>query len=203
MKSQKEVYDLTEKTINVALKRSLELHINDFVIASCTGKTVEIFLKSIENFGKQGNGKCLMGEPPVKNYGLNIVCVTHQVGFNNPNQDEMQESVREKLFNNGVKILTTTHLLGGIDRALRFQFKGIYPAEIVSSSLRMLGQGLKVCLEISVMATDAGLMKSGSNLIAIGGTSFGADTSAVICPTHSQTIFETKIREIICKPFEF
>jgi hypothetical protein len=67
----------------------------------------------------------------------------------------------------------------------------------------MFGQGLKVCIEISVMAADAGLVKAGEDLIALGGTDKGADAAAVICPAHSQEFFRTKIREVICKPFDF
>jgi uncharacterized protein len=204
MKDSEEKYGSSEKVIDIALRRSGELNIRDFVIASCSGKTIDIFLKNLNNFKKMTDNKDYSGNKSESLiHGLNIVCVTHQVGFESPNKDEMQKSARMKLTECGINILTATHLLGGVDRALRIQFKGVYPSEIVSSTLRMLGQGLKVCLEISVMAADAGLVHSGSNLIAIGGTGFGADTAAVISPSHSQNFFETRIKEIICKPFEF
>jgi uncharacterized protein len=96
--------------------------------------------------------------------------------------------------------LTTTHLLSGVDRALRNKFEGIYPAEIIASTLRMFGQGLKVCVEISVMALDAGLIPYGEEIITVGGTGRGADTAAVIVPAHSIKFFDTKIKEIICMP---
>ena len=124
-------------------------------------------------------------------------------GFFQPNQDEMSVEMRKKLEESGLKILTNTHLLGGVDRALRLKFEGVYPSEIVSTTLRMFGQGIKVCVEISVMAADAGLAKAGEDLIVIGGTGKGADTAAVINPSHSQNFFDTKIREVICKPYNF
>ncbi len=185
--NKEEAYKNTENVMDLAIKRGVELGINDFVIASCSGKTVGIFLQKMIYY---------------KDHVFNIVWVTHQIGFIKPNHDEVKAEVRQIFKDRGVRILTTTHLLGGVDRALRFQFKGIYPSEIVSTTLRMFGQGIKVCIEISVMAADSGLVRSGEDLIAIGGTGVGADAAAVVNPAHSQNFFSTKLREIICKPFD-
>ena len=173
--------DITKSTIDQAVNRASQLGVIKIVVASCSGRTAEMLLGC----------------------GLEVVCVTHQIGFSNPNEDEMTSKMRAKLSSDGVKVLTGTHLMGGINRALRSQFGGVYPSEIVATALRMFGQGLKVCIEISVMAADAGLVKAGENLIALGGSDTGADTAAVICPAHSQDFFKTKIREVICKPFNF
>lgn len=171
----------TDQTISLAVKRAQELGIEHIVVASCSGETA----------------KKLVGKIP------HLVCVTHHVGYAGPGVDEMPLSVREELASQGVKILTTTHLMGGLDRAVRNKFGGVYPAEIIAQTLRMLGQGLKVCVEIAVMALDAGLIPAGREVIAIGGTARGADTAAVILPAHSNHFFDTKIKEIICKPREF
>ncbi|WP_027718418.1 pyruvate kinase alpha/beta domain-containing protein [Desulfovirgula thermocuniculi] len=171
----------TEQTVALALKRAQELGIEHIVVASCSGETA----------------KKLVGKVP------HLVCVTHHVGFAGPGVDEMPPEVREELASRGVKLLTTTHLMGGLDRGVRNKFGGVYPAEIIAQTLRMLGQGLKVCVEIAVMALDAGLIPFGREVIAVGGSSKGADTAAVILPAHSHHFFDTKIKEIICKPREF
>ena len=93
-------------------------------------------------------------------------------------------------------------LLAGVDRALRTKFQGVYPSEIVASALRMFGQGVKVCVEISVMALDAGLVPYGEEIVAVAGSGTGADTSCVIVPAHSNNFFDTVIKEIICMPRE-
>ncbi len=131
-------------------------------------------------------------------YGLNLICVTHQIGFSGPGKDEMPAEMREKLAAAGVKVLTTTHLFGGVDRSLRRQFQGIYPAEIIANTLRMFGQGVKVAVEISAMALDAGLIPYGEDVIAIAGTARGADAALLLAPAHADSIFETRIREVIC-----
>jgi len=170
----------TEDTVKAALEKAEELGIKHIVVASNSGETAELFA-----------GK-----------GLNVVCVTHQVGFKEPGEDEMEADMRKNLKEKGVEVLTTTHLLAGVDRALRFKFEGVHPAEIVASTLRLLGQGFKVCIEISVMALDAGLVPYGEEIIAVGGTGWGADAACVLVPAHSSQFFDTKVKEIICMPRE-
>ncbi|HUW66255.1 MAG TPA: pyruvate kinase alpha/beta domain-containing protein [Spirochaetia bacterium] len=171
----------TGPTLELALQRARELNIDHLVIASNSGQTA----------------KMLVGK------GVQVVCVTHHVGFTGPGRDEMPADVRKELAAAGVRLLTTTHLLAGVDRGVRNQFGGVYPAEIIAQTLRMLGQGAKVCVEIAVMAADAGLIPSGREIVAVAGTGSGADTAAVILPAHASHFFATRVKEIICKPREF
>lgn len=168
----------TDRTIALACQRAKELGIGTIVVASNSGQTAE---------------RCL-------GKGMEIVCVTHHVGFAGPGIDEMERDKREYLTAQGVKILTSTHLFAGIDRALRIQAGGLYPAEIVAHTLRMFGQGVKTGIECAVMALDAGLIPFGQRVIAVAGTGRGADTATVLTPNHSNHFFSTKIHEIICKP---
>jgi len=170
----------TDDTVKATVERAKELGIKHLVVASNTGATADKFIGQ----------------------GLEVVCVTHHVGWAGPGEDEMGAEKRKELQEKGVKLLTTTHLLAGVDRALRNKFEGVYPAEIVSSTLRMMGQGLKVCVEISVMALDAGLIPFGEEIIAVGGTGRGADAACVIAPAHSSQFFDTVIKEVICMPRE-
>ena len=171
----------TVATLESAIKTAIHEDIPWLVVASNTGATVR---KALE----------LGGE------GLSIVCVTHHVGFRGPGIDEMSDDERRYLSDRGVKILTTTHVLAGVDRSVRTKFGGLYPPEIMANALRMLGQGLKVCVEISIMALDAGLVPYGERIVAVGGTGSGADTAAIILPAHSNSVFDLKVQEIICKP---
>lgn len=176
----------TELTIELALKRAEELGIKHIVAASNSGYTID----------------CLLQKGALER-GLHVVCVTHHVGFEGPGEDEMPLETRKRLKESGVEILTTTHLLAGVDRALRLKFGGVYPAEIMAQTLRIMGQGLKVCVEIACMSLDAGLIPYGQEVIAIAGTGSGADTAIVITPAHSNQFFDTRVNEIICKPRNF
>ncbi|MBU7047490.1 MAG: hypothetical protein HXS54_13735, partial [Theionarchaea archaeon] len=92
------------------------------------------------------------------------------------------------------------HLMAGLNRGVRNRYGGSTFSDIVADTLRMFSQGVKVCVEITVMALDSGLIPPGEKVVAIGGTGRGADTALVILPAHSQNFFETRILEIICKP---
>lgn len=169
----------TNSTVALALKAAAEKKIKYIVVASSTGDTAKL-LKN-EN-------------------DINIICVTHANGYPVPGKSELTQEQRIELESNGIKVLTTTHVLSGAERGISKAFGGAYPVEIIAHTLRMLGQGTKVCVEISVMALDSGLLPYGEQIIAIGGSGKGADTAIVLTPSHASSIFETKIHEIICKP---
>jgi len=175
----------TEKTVKLALEKASEKGVRYIIIASSTGRTAETFLQEKKKDSPE------------------IICVTYQAGSREPGRVEMPPETKSKLENGGIKVLITTHLLAGVDRALRFKFGGIYPAELMANTLRMFGQGTKVCVEVAVMALDAGLIPYGEEIIAVGGSGRGADTALLMVPAHSQYFFDNKIKEIICKPREF
>ena len=168
----------TEKTVELALLKAQEYGIQSIVVASVTGKTAELFAGKAEN----------------------IVCVTHVNGFREPGKNELPLPQREKLVEQGVKVLTTNHVLSGAERGISKRFSGVYPVEIMANTLRMFGQGVKVAVEVAVMALDAGLIPYGEEIIAVGGTGTGVDTAVVIRPDYSANILNTYIAEIICKP---
>lgn len=168
----------TEKVVELAIKAARENNIGRIVVASNTGATARLFLGS----------------------GLDITCVTHVYGFGLPGTNEMNIKDREELTEKGMKVLTTTHVLSGAERCFSSKFGGINPVEILANSLRMLGQGVKVCVEISVMALDSGMIPYGERIIAVAGTGRGADTAVILKPAHAKDILSTRIQEIICKP---
>ena len=171
----------TQATINAALKRADELNIEYIVVASSSGRTA---LKLTE-------------------YSKHVVCVSYHVGFKDPGVCSMPDETLATLRGKNISVLFTTHLLAGVDRAIRNQFGGVYPSEIMAQTLRMLGHGVKVCVEISGMALDAGLIPYGQEVVVIAGSGKGADTAAVVTPAHSNHFFDTKVNEIICKPRYF
>ena len=96
--------------------------------------------------------------------------------------------------------MPTTHAFGGVGRAVRKKLGTYEIEEIVAFTLRIFGQGMKVVAEIALMAADAGLVPGNEPVLAIAGTGRGADTAAILYPTHAQTFFDLKLVEIICMP---
>jgi hypothetical protein len=152
------------------------------VVATTTGETGLSFAKKFE-------GKA-----------LNIVAVTHNVGYAGQNVDECPAEARQELIRFGVKIFTGTILSRGIEASLMKRHQGVYPGYIVAQTLRLLSQGIKVCAEIVVEACDAGLVPEGENIIAVAGTGRGADTVAIIEAHPSDRFFDIRVRQILAKP---
>lgn len=171
----------TAATLAAALRRARELGIHHVVIASTTGRTALMLARLL---------------PP----GIIAVCVTHHAGFAKPGKSELSAATESKLDSLGIPVLRTTHLMAGLDRAVRLKFGGLGPAEIIANTYRTLGEGTKVCVEIAVMTLDAGLIPFGKDVIAIAGTGTGADTAIVIRPAYSRQFFDTWIKEIVVKP---
>lgn len=173
----------TKETIDLALKVAKETGITDIVVSSSTGYTMD-YINNVDN-------------------NLNIICVSHSFGYPEAGKNDMSSEKRKELESRGIKVLTTTHVLSGAERCLSNKFGGISPVEIMAYTLRMFGQGTKVCVEISTMALDAGLIPYSKPIIAIGGSAHGVDTAIILTPSHASSILDTKIHQVICKPYNF
>jgi hypothetical protein len=174
----------TAETSKIAIKEAAERQISHIVIASNTGATV----------------MALADEAQKQGYKVRFVCVTHVNGFKEEGKNELSDEKREELEKRGIRVCTAAHTLSGAERGLSRKFQGVYPVEIIAHTLRMFGQGMKVCVEIAAMALDTGLIPFGKPSIAIGGSGRGADTAVVLTPAYSNSILDTRISEILCKP---
>jgi hypothetical protein len=132
--------------------------------------------------------------------GCNIVIVTHCFGFREPGKIELKDEYRREILANGAKIFTGVHALSSVERAIRKDFGTMQPLELIANTLRLVGEGTKVCVEIALMAADAGLIPVDKDVIAVAGTGRGADTALRIQPANAGRFFNLKIREVIAKP---
>jgi hypothetical protein len=135
--------------------------------------------------------------------GKNTVVVTHCYGFQQPGKFELKDEFKEEILANGAKILTATHALSSAERAIRKKFGTLEPLELIANTLRLMGEGTKVCVEITLMAADAGLIPYNKDVVAVAGTGKGADTALRIKPANAARLFDLRIREVIAKPSDF
>jgi uncharacterized protein len=108
---------------------------------------------------------------------------------------------RQIIESKGGKVLISTHAFGGINRAFRNQLGwNCSPTGLIAAGLIVFGVGMKVSCEITMMATDAGLLDYSEDVVAIGGSGQGVDTGVVLCPVNANRFFDLRVKEIICKP---
>ncbi|MFC2033951.1 pyruvate kinase alpha/beta domain-containing protein [Chloroflexota bacterium] len=170
----------TEEVLRIAKNRAEELGIKSIVVASTGGDTAVL---AVDVFKK-----------------MKVVVVSHYTGMRSPNTQEFTEANRKKVESKKGIILTTTHAFTGIGGAMRKKYNMYLLGDIIANTLRNFGQGMKVVCEISLMAADAGLVRTDEDIIAIGGTGRGADTAVVLTPVNAMDFFDLRIKEILCKP---
>ena len=177
----------TLQTFKTARQRGQELGIRTFVVASTSGRTG---VQAMEAFSD-----------------MKLVVVSHCYGSQQPNTWLFEDKNLELLKSKGIPVVTAAHAFGGITRAMNQMKISQAPTtyvigDIVANTLRMFGQGMKVACEIACMAADAGLVRCDEDIISMGGSGRvgGADVAVVLTPANSHRLFETKIKEILCKP---
>ncbi|NPA49303.1 MAG: hypothetical protein GXO20_04920 [Thermodesulfobacteria bacterium] len=170
----------TEEALRIAYEAFKERGIPHVVVASTFGDTG---LKACEIFE---------GED------VNLVVVTHNVGFREPGRLELTPERRQELEDRGAKVYTGTMVFRNIGTAIR-ELQHYSQQDLIANTLRLFGQGIKVCVEIVLMACDAGLIPP-EDVIAVAGTARGADTVAIIKAMPSNKLFSLKVREILAKP---
>jgi hypothetical protein len=175
----------TDYTIKFAVERALESGIQHVVVASSSGDTG---VKVARAF---------------KGKGVKVIVIGLHVGFSLPGVRRLEERHAKELKRLGVIVVEQTHALSGVERSISRRLGGASRVESIAEALRtLMGVGTKVCIEISIMAADGGHVPvdGKTEIIAIGGTQEGADTSCIILPAHANNFFDLQIREFIAMP---
>lgn len=166
----------TDEVIELVLERARLRKINRFVLASTRGDTAKMFLDAI------------------KGKNVQLIVVPWQFNFKKERENPFPQKLVKELQENKHIVQFGTML---------FHTDNLYGANIstaLANMLRILGQGMKVCAEITMMACDGGCIKSGEKVIVVAGTGSGADFAVVATAASSNNLKALKINEIICKP---
>ncbi|OYT61586.1 MAG: hypothetical protein B6U69_03345 [Thermofilum sp. ex4484_15] len=187
MKEEKVLYfeegeEATTRLLKYVKEYALQNSINYVIIASTTGRSARRALEIL------------------RDSGLNMVVVTHVSWFKEGVRQEFDEAVRRELEAKGVKVITAAHAFRGVCRALRSKYGGYGPLDIIADTFRLFSEGVKVCVEITLMAADAGYIPLGKEVIALGGTREGLDTALVLLPATSANFFNLRILKVLAKP---
>jgi len=168
----------TDAVIGAAIRRAEELGIRYLVVASTTGDTAEKL-------------RAAVGDRP-----LNVVCVTYHAGFKQ-NDDTLPPERRAELRAQGIELVIASHALSGVERSISNAFGTIGPVEIIAHAFRRFGQGIKVAIEVAVMAADAAAAPTTEDIVALGGTGKGCDAAIVLHAAHQNNFFDLRVKEII------
>lgn len=173
----------TDDVIEAVKKRVSEGDINHIVVSTSTGNTALKLYEALDNFS------------------VAITAVTLHSGFKGGDSIKMTDEMRKQLSENGIQLCIGSHSLSGVGRSISNTFGGTTPVEIIAHTLRAFcGHGMKVCVEIAIMAADAFLIPTDSTVIAIGGTGGGVDTAVTMKAAHANNFFDLHVKEILSKP---
>ncbi len=170
--------DNTNATLQAARRRAQELGIKQVVVASSHGFTAK-------------RAKEIFAGIEVEIIAVTICASFDDVGWT------ITPAERAEVEKLGIKVLTSLHTLGD---DVNDAFGSTAPNAIVRQTLYTFCQGMKVAVEISLMAADAGLLDMSREIIAVAGTDDGADTALVLKPAYSRKFTKLGILEILAKP---
>ena len=168
----------TDATLRAARQRAAALGIDQMVVASTHGFTASRAKQVFDGLE------------------VGIVAVSISAGFDDEGWT-MTPQERAELEGMGITVLTCTHALGddvneGLDATT--------PNKVVRETLYRFCQGMKVAVEVALMAADAGLLDPDREALAIAGSGEGADTAIIVKPACTRKFREMEIREILAKP---
>ncbi|NOZ20481.1 MAG: hypothetical protein GXP25_05260 [Planctomycetes bacterium] len=172
----------TDAVVQAVAERAGELGIEHVVVASTTGRTAKAFHEAL------------------RDRGVSVIGVTIHAGWKEKDHRFLSDEERARLEAEGIRVVMSTHALSGVGRSISDKFGTISHVEIIAQVLKLMGQGMKVAVEVTVMAADAGAIPTDREIIAVGGSGSGSDTAIVLKGAHQNNFFDLDIREIIAMP---
>jgi len=165
----------TAEVFEIVDRALAETGIQKIVLASTVGTTAQY---AIDHY---------------KGRGVRLIIVPHQYGFSPAGQRFPQDLVA-RAREEGHEVYFGT-MLFHTDKLF-----GMGAPQWVADFLRAFCQGMKVCVEILLMAGNAGLVQVGERVVVVAGTGRGADTALIMAGATSMDPKQLHIAQILCKP---
>jgi hypothetical protein len=174
----------TEKAIELARERAIDLGIGKVVVASETGLTA---LRVLDAFP-----------------GSEVVVVSSAVGtlvegsvIGDLRIGIRDEAILGELLGRGARVVRGTDPFWNLTAHTQLVDVG----KLGMMFYKVVCGGLHVCMTAVLEATDAGYLAQGEEVIALAGSFVGLDTAIVAGAANSVNFFDVfEVREIICKP---
>lgn len=111
---------------------------------------------------------------------------------------------RKKLDELKVKIVQGTIPFFGPSFSIRLHLQQVTSLDLIAKTLELISTGTLVCLEVVLMAVDAGMIPEGEKVLAVAGTEKGLDTAWIIRSSASANLFHptkgSRFVELLAKP---
>ncbi|MEM3615699.1 MAG: pyruvate kinase alpha/beta domain-containing protein [Candidatus Methanomethylicia archaeon] len=180
----------TEALLQLVRKRFEIGGVDGIVIASETGRSA---LKAMEIFDGLKVKIIVVTHYPAETWGPSG---SIPIGLK---RKEYVENLR-KLEDYGCRIVQGTRPFAPPSRHIDWGYPT--PEAIMDKTLEIFGSGMKIAIEVSLMATDAGELNEGENVISCAGTYKGLDTAILVKTSYTMNFFKSfEVREIIAKPW--
>lgn len=173
----------TNATLKLAKCNADLLNIKKIIIASTKGRVANQAIKIFD--------------PSI----YELIVVTHNYGFREGLEQEFPEQLRNELEKQGIKVITGVLAFSGVGSSLLRKYQQYDNTTMFARLIRtVMCQGIKVVMEIVLMACDAGVVDVGEDVISIAGTGRGADTCCLIKSTSTRLFEKLRIKAILAKP---
>ncbi len=166
----------TEETLKLAIERAKARGIHKMVLASTRGDTARLAMDKLSGTD------------------IRMVVVPHQYGV--PEKQPFSLELIPLLEQKGHCVHFGTML---------FHTDKLYDTQaprVMATLLRTFSQGMKVCVEMTLMAVDGGRVAPGEQIVVVAGTGRGSDTAVVLTAASSWELANLHVQEIICKPLQ-
>ncbi len=179
----------TDDVVEAVMRRVDQTGIKNVLVASDSGKTA---LKFAEALREKAKVYCVCQGPILREWNIPWPTIK-------PEYRKRLEELDAMILNRVPFFFHNSIYTGA-------KWDEMSPEKLVKETLYLFGQGLKVAIEVVLIATMCGYLDPFQEVIGVGGSSRGADTAVVVRATYPTAIFskdpqkKLEIREIIAMP---
>jgi len=179
----------TQLVIEAVAQRLKGGGINQVVVASTSGETAAKFARNLKG---KAEIICVSEAPYRRERGTRWPC--------------LKQKFRKELDRLGAAIIDRAPEIFHHSVLEAARWSDAFPERMVRETLYCFGQGMKVAVEVALVAVSCGYVTPFQDVIGVGGSGSGADTAIVLRATYPACLFDRdpakrlEIKEIIAMP---
>jgi len=179
----------TQLVIEAVSQRLEAGGIKKVIAASTSGETAAKFARSLKGMVEL---ICVSQAPYLREWGQEWPC--------------LKQKFRRQMERLGVAIIDRAPYVFHNSVLEAAPWSDAFPERLVKETLYCFGQGMKVAVEVVLMAVSCGYVTPFEDVIGVGGSGKGADTAIVLRATYPACLFDKdpakrlEIKEVIAMP---